>query len=86
MSKKLFGMVFAAAMCCTSLQAQQPAPQPAQTPAPQQPAQTPAAQKPAGQQPAAGTRTALPGPAPGLASGKEITATCQTATALRKRG
>jgi len=37
-------------------------------------------------QPAAGTRTALPGPAPGLASGKEIHATCQTAAALRKWG
>jgi len=38
------------------------------------------------QQPAAGPRTARPGPAPGLASGKEITATCQTAAAQRKRG
>ncbi|HUY52703.1 MAG TPA: hypothetical protein VMV92_44550, partial [Streptosporangiaceae bacterium] len=37
-------------------------------------------------QPAAGTRTARPGPAPGLASGKEIHATCQTTAALRKRG
>jgi VWFA-related protein len=57
MSKTLSGLVLAAAMCVTALQAQQPAPRPAQTPAPQQPApapaaQTPAAQAPAGQQPA----------------------------------
>ena len=58
MSKKLFGLFFAAAMCATALQAQEPAQPPAtppaQTPAPQQPAQAPAAQAPAGQQPAPG--------------------------------
>jgi VWFA-related protein len=60
MSEKLFGLVLAAAMCVTALQAQQPAPPPAQTPAPQQPAPTPAAQTPAQQPPAAGQQ-----PAPG---------------------
>ncbi len=50
MSKKMFGIVLAAAICVTTAQAQQPA----QTPAPQQPAQSPAA--PAAQQPAAGTQ------------------------------
>jgi Ca-activated chloride channel homolog len=57
MSKNFSGLVLAAVMCVPVLQAQQPASQPAQTPAPQQPApqppaQNPSAQAPAGQQPA----------------------------------
>jgi Ca-activated chloride channel family protein len=56
MSKNFFGLVLAAVMCVSVVQAQQPASQPAQTPqqpAPQPPAQNPPAQAPpAGQQPA----------------------------------
>jgi len=55
MSKNFSGLVLAAVMCVSVVQAQQPASQPAQAPqqpAPQPPAQNPPAQAPAGQQPA----------------------------------
>jgi Ca-activated chloride channel family protein len=62
MSRKLSGLVLAAAMCVTAPQAQQPAQPPAQTPAPQQPAPTPAAQTPAQQPPPAGQQPAPSAP------------------------
>jgi len=66
MSTEFSGLVLAAALCVSTLQAQQPAqtppPQPAPTPATQQPAQTPAAQTPGGQQPAPGAQDQDVGP------------------------
>src|SRR6201998_4557664 len=66
MSTKLSGLVLAAALCVSTLQAQQPAQtppaQPAPTPATQQPAQTPSAQAPAGQQQAPGAQDQDVGP------------------------
>ena len=63
MSKNFFGLVLAAVMCVSVVQAQQPASQPAQTPqqpAPQPPAQNPPAQAPAGQQPAPSAQQPAP--------------------------
>jgi Ca-activated chloride channel homolog len=63
MIKNFFGLVLAAVMCVSAVQAQQPASQPAQTPqqpAPQPPAQNPPAQAPAGQQPAPSAQQPAP--------------------------
>jgi Ca-activated chloride channel homolog len=63
MIKNFFGLVLAAVMCVSVVQAQQPASQPAQTPqqpAPQPPAQNPPAQAPAGQQPAPSAQQPAP--------------------------
>ncbi len=57
MSTRFSGLVLAAAVCVSTLQAQQPA----QTP-PSQPATAPASQTPAGQQPAAGAQDQDIGP------------------------
>src|SRR6201998_32456 len=66
MSTKLSGLVLAAALCVSTLQAQQPAQtppaQPAPPPATQQPAQTPSDQAPAGQQQAPGAQDQDVGP------------------------